>query len=89
MSLGAQAESDPEIPRRERGVSESDFPLLLGPGHMESLGEKELSIFREASILSLVLVGHASSQGTGDLTQKHKGMSGLCGPDPQLPSFPV
>ena len=45
MSLGAQAESDPEILRSERGVSESGFPLLLGPGHMESLGEKELSIF--------------------------------------------
>lgn len=70
-------------------MSESGFHLLLGSGHMESLGEKELSIFREASILSLVLEGHASSQGTADLTQKHEGTSGLCGPDPQLPSFLV
>lgn len=82
MSLGALAESDPGIPRRELGVSESGFPLFLGPGHMGSLGEKELSVFQEASILSLVLEEHASSQGTGNLPQKNQGMSGVCGPDP-------
>lgn len=48
-----------------------------------------LSILREASILTLALEGYVSSQRTGDLTPKHQGMSGLCGPDPQLPPFPV
>lgn len=63
-------------------MSESGFPLPLGPGHMGSLGEEELSIFREASILRLVLEEHASPQGTGNLTQKNQGMSGVCDPDP-------